>query len=76
MPGPSSSALPQAPATARWGHGLYRLFRWGAIAIALWGWYMAYWAPDNKLLVFLLFVPAVLACWLVGRGLRLILARC
>jgi hypothetical protein len=60
---------------ARLGNIIYRICRLGAILTALYGWWWSYWAPDNKLLVFLLFLGPAVGVWLAAKGLRFLLAQ-
>ena len=59
----------------RLGNIIYRIGRAAAILTALVGAYWAFWAPDNKLLVFMLFLGPAVLCWSIGKLLRFMLAQ-
>jgi hypothetical protein len=58
----------------RLGNILYRILRTVAVLTALTGAYYAFGAPEDKLVVFMLFaIPAIL-CLLIARAFRFVLA--
>ena len=59
----------------RLGNIIYRICRAVAILTALYGAWEAYWAPDNRLLVFMLFLGPAVLCWSVGKLFRFVLAQ-
>jgi hypothetical protein len=59
----------------RLGNIIYRLCRAAATVTTLVGLYWAYWAPDNKLLVFMIFLGPAVLCLGMGKFIRFILAQ-
>lgn len=59
----------------RLGNNIYRLLCAIAVLTALYGWWIAYWAPDNKILVFMIYLAAALLVWFGAKFLRFILGR-
>lgn len=62
-----------ATVAERVGNIIYRICRAAAIIAALWGLNKAFWAPDNRLIVFVVFGGPALAVWALGKLIRFLL---
>ena len=71
----TASDLLGASALERLARILKRLFRWSIIIVTLVGAYYAYWAPEQGLLIFMMYVVAAMILWGIGRLLQFILVR-
>ena len=52
---------------------VYRLLRAIAVLTTLYGWWIAYWAPDNKIVVFMIYFAPALLIWFAATFVRFIL---